>query len=85
MAAKIKKGDKVVVITSRDKGRSGGRAGHADRGPNDRARHQRGQAPPAPDHAAEGGIITKEPPSTCPISPRPIPRTASPRVGFKSE
>jgi large subunit ribosomal protein L24 len=61
MAAKIKKGDKVVVLTGRDKGRSGevlqvlpkdGRA--VVRGVNIVKRHQR-QTP-----SQEGGIISKE-------------------------
>ncbi len=61
MAAKIKKGDKVIVIAGRDKGRSGevvrvlpkeGRA--VVRGVNLVKRHQR-QTP-----KQEGGIISKE-------------------------
>ena len=55
MAAKIKKGDKVVVLTGRDKGRTGevievhpGRCARAG------ARRQHGQAPPAPVGAAGG-------------------------------
>ena len=63
MAAKIKKGDKVVVITGRDKGRSGeviemrrddGRV--LVRGVNMVKRHQRQTA------QQEGGIISKEAP-----------------------
>lgn len=61
MAAKIKKGDKVVVLTGRDRGRSGevlsvipkeDRA--VVRGVNVVKRHQRQTA------AQEGGIISKE-------------------------
>ena len=61
MAAKIKKGDKVVVLAGRDKGRAGevlqvmpkdGRA--VVRGVNIVKRHQR-QTP-----SQEGGIISKE-------------------------
>ena len=61
MAAKIRKGDKVIVLTGRDKGRSGevievrteeGRA--LVRGVNLVKRHQK-QAP-----GKEGGIISKE-------------------------
>ena len=61
MAAKIRKGDKVVVLTGRDKGRSGevievrpteGRA--LVRGINMVKRHQRQTA------SQEGGIISKE-------------------------
>ena len=63
MAAKIKKGDKVVVLTGRDKGRTGevievrpaeGRA--LVRGINMVKRHQRQTA------TQEGGIIVKEAP-----------------------
>ncbi|GGF63517.1 50S ribosomal protein L24 [Azorhizobium oxalatiphilum] len=63
MAAKIKKGDKVVVLTGRDKGRTGEvlqvmpkeeRA--LVRGVNIVKRHQRQTA------QAEGGIISKEAP-----------------------
>jgi large subunit ribosomal protein L24 len=61
MAAKIKKGDKVIVIAGRDKGRTGevlevrrddGRA--LVRGVNMVKRHQRQSA------TQEGGIISKE-------------------------
>jgi large subunit ribosomal protein L24 len=61
MAAKIKKGDKVVVLAGRDKGRAGevlqvmpkdGRA--VVRGVNIVKRHQRQTA------SQEGGIISKE-------------------------
>ena len=63
MAAKIRKGDKVIVLTGRDKGRSGevievrpaeGRA--LVRGINMVKRHQRQTA------SQEGGIISKESP-----------------------
>ena len=61
MAAKIKKGDKVVVLTGRDKGRSGEvievrpTAGRAlVRGINMVKRHQKQTA------QQEGGIISKE-------------------------
>jgi large subunit ribosomal protein L24 len=63
MAAKIKKGDKVIVITGRDKGRAGevikvmpkeNRA--LVRGVNIVARHQRQSA------SQEGGIVRKEAP-----------------------
>ena len=63
MAARIKKGDTVVVITGRDKGRSGeviemrrdqGRV--VVRGVNMVKRHQRQSA------SQEGGIISKEAP-----------------------
>ena len=63
MAAKIRKGDKVIVLTGRDKGRTGevievrpadGRA--LVRGVNMVKRHQRQTA------QQEGGIISKEAP-----------------------
>ena len=85
MAAKIKKGDKVVVIAGRDKGRSGeviemrrddGRL--LVRGVNMVKRHQRQTA------QQEGGIISKE--STIHLSNLAIadPKDGKPtRVGFK--
>ncbi len=85
MAAKIKKGDKVVVIAGRDKGRSGEvlqvipkerRAVVA--GVQMVKRHQRQTA------KAEGGIIAKE--ATIHLSNLAIadPKTGKPtRVGFK--
>ena len=85
MAAKIKKGDKVVVLTGRDKGRSGevikvmpdeNRA--LVRGLNMVRRHQRQTA------SQEGGIISKEAPvdlSNLAIAD-PKDGKAS-RVGFK--
>jgi large subunit ribosomal protein L24 len=85
MAAKIKKGDKVVVLTGRDKGRSGevlevrpaeGRA--LVRGVNMVKRHQRQTA------QQEGGIISKE--GTIHLSNLAVadPKDGKPtRVGFK--
>ena len=85
MAAKIKKGDRVIVTTGRDKGKRGevrqvmpteGRAIVA--GVNLVRRHTR-QTP-----QTEGGIITKE--STIHLSNPAIldPKTGKPtRVGFK--
>ena len=85
MAAKIKKGDKVVVLTGRDKGKSGevksvmpgeGRAIVA--GVNMVKRHTRQTAQQA------GGILSKE--STIDLSNIAIadPKTGKPtRVGFK--
>jgi len=61
MAARIKKGDKVVVITGRDKGRTGevievrpAQSRALVRGVNMVKRHQRQSA------TQEGGIISKE-------------------------
>jgi large subunit ribosomal protein L24 len=85
MAAKIRKGDKVVVLTGRDKGRSGevlevrsddGRA--LVRGINMVKRHQKQSA------QQEGGIISKE--STIHLSNLALadPKDGKPtRVGFK--
>jgi large subunit ribosomal protein L24 len=85
MAAKIRKGDKVVVLTGRDKGRSGevvevrpaeGRA--VVRGINMVKRHQRQTA------NQEGGIISKE--GTIHLSNLAVadPKSGKPtRVGFK--
>jgi large subunit ribosomal protein L24 len=86
MAAKIKKGDKVVVLAGRDKGRSGevikvipddGRA--LVRGVNVVKRHTRQTA------NSEGGIISKE--ATIDLSNLAIadPKDGKPsRVGFKT-
>ena len=85
MAAKIRKGDKVIVLTGRDKGRTGevievrpdqGRA--LVRGVNMVKRHQRQTA------QQEGGIISKE--STVHLSNLAVadPKDGKPtRVGFK--
>jgi large subunit ribosomal protein L24 len=85
MAAKIRKGDKVVVLTGRDKGRSGEvievrpRENRAlVRGVNMVRRHQRQTA------AQQGGIISKE--STVHLSNIAVadPKDGKPtRVGFK--
>ena len=85
MAAKIKKGDKVIVLTGRDKGRSGEvievrpAAGRAlVRGVNLVKRHQK-QAP-----GREGGIISKE--ASVHLSNLALadPKDGKPtRVGFK--
>jgi large subunit ribosomal protein L24 len=85
MAAKIRKGDTVVVLTGRDKGRTGevievrpseGRA--LVRGVNMVKRHQRQSA------TQEGGIVSKE--ATIHLSNIAIldPKDKKPtRVGFK--
>jgi large subunit ribosomal protein L24 len=85
MAAKIKKGDRVVVLTGRDKGRSGevirvmpkeGRA--LVRGVNMVTRHQRQTA------AQEGGIVRKEAPIHLSNLALQDPDGGKPtRVGFK--
>jgi large subunit ribosomal protein L24 len=85
MAAKIRKGDKVVVLTGRDKGRTGevievrptqGRA--LVRGVNMVKRHQKQTA------QQEGGIVAKE--ATVHLSNLALsdPKDGKPtRVGFK--
>ncbi len=85
MAAKIKKGDKVVVLTGRDKGRTGEvvqvmpkeeRA--LVRGVNLVKRHQRQTA------NQEGGIISKEAPIHLSNIAVADPKDGKPtRVGFK--
>jgi large subunit ribosomal protein L24 len=85
MAAKIKKGDKVIVLAGRDKGRTGEviEVRPSDdralvRGVNMAKRHQRQTA------QQEGGIISKE--STIHLSNLAIadPKDGKPtRIGFK--
>jgi large subunit ribosomal protein L24 len=85
MAAKIKKGDRVVVMTGRDKGRTGevrrvipaeGRAIVA--GVNIVRRHTK------PSAQTEGGILTKEAPIHLSNLAIADPKTGKPtRVGFK--
>ena len=85
MAAKLKKGDTVVVITGRDKGRSGeiiemrrGEKRALVRGINMVKRHQRQTA------TAEGGIISKEAPVHLSNIALADPKDGKPtRVGFK--
>jgi large subunit ribosomal protein L24 len=85
MAAKIKKGDKVVVLTGRSKGRSGeviqvfpseNRA--LVRGVNIVRRHQKQSA------SQEGGVISKEAPIDLSNIAIADPKDGKPtRVGFK--
>jgi large subunit ribosomal protein L24 len=85
MAARLKKGDKVVVIAGRDKGRTGEiiEMRRADeralvRGVNMVKRHQRQSA------TQEGGIITKEAPVHLSNLALADPKDSKPtRVGFK--
>jgi large subunit ribosomal protein L24 len=85
MAAKIKKGDTVIVITGRDKGRSGEviEMRRDDnrvlvRGINMIKRHQRQSA------TQEGGIISKEAPIHMSNVALTDPKDGKPtRVGFK--
>ncbi|HZT25367.1 MAG TPA: 50S ribosomal protein L24 [Pseudolabrys sp.] len=85
MAAKIKKGDKVIVLTGRDKGRSGevievrpAEARALVRGINMVKRHQRQTA------QQEGGIISKEAPIHLSNLAVADPKDGKPtRVGFK--
>ena len=85
MAAKIRKGDKVVVLAGRDKGRTGevisvrpaeGRA--VVRGVNVVKRHQKQSA------QQEGGIISKEAPIQLSNIAVADPKDGKPtRIGFK--
>ena len=85
MAAKIRKGDKVIVLTGRDKGRSGevvevrpGESRALVRGVNMVKRHQRQTA------NQEGGIISKEGPIHLSNLALADPKDGKPtRVGFK--
>ena len=85
MAAKIKKGDKVIVLSGRDKGRSGevievrpAEARALVRGVNMVKRHQRQSA------QQEGGIISKESPLHLSNLALADPKDGKPtRVGFK--
>ena len=85
MAARIKKGDKVVIIAGRDKGRTGEViAMHRDdgralvRGVNVVKRHQRQSA------SQEGGIISKELPIHLSNIALADPKDGkATRVGFK--
>ncbi|HWN48781.1 MAG TPA: 50S ribosomal protein L24 [Xanthobacteraceae bacterium] len=85
MAAKIRKGDKVVVLTGRDKGRTGevvevnpAAARALVRGINVVKRHQR-QSP-----QQEGGIISKELPVHLSNIAIADPKDGKPtRIGFK--
>jgi large subunit ribosomal protein L24 len=85
MAAKIRKGDKVIVLTGRDKGRTGevfevrpAEARALVRGVNMVKRHQRQTA------QQEGGIITKEGPIHLSNLALADPKDGkATRVGFK--
>ncbi len=85
MAAKIRKGDKVIVLAGRDKGRTGevievrpGEERALVRGINMVKRHQRQTA------QQEGGIISKESPIHLSNLAVADPKDGKPtRVGFK--
>ncbi|MGP0088553.1 MAG: 50S ribosomal protein L24 [Xanthobacteraceae bacterium] len=85
MAAKIRKGDKVIVLTGRDKGRTGevievrpDEERALVRGVNMVKRHQRQSA------TQEGGIISKEGPVHLSNLALADPKDGKPtRVGFK--
>jgi large subunit ribosomal protein L24 len=85
MAAKIKKGDKVIVLTGRDKGRTGevfevrpSESRALVRGVNMVKRHQKQAA------GREGGIISKEAPIHLSNIALVDPKSGKPtRVGFK--
>ena len=85
MAAKIRKGDKVIVLTGRDKGKSGevievrpSESRALVRGVNMVRRHQRQTA------AQQGGIISKEAPVHLSNLAMADPKDGKPtRIGFK--
>jgi large subunit ribosomal protein L24 len=85
MAAKIRKGDKVILLSGRDKGRTGevievrpGQARALVRGVNIVKRHQKQTG------AQEGGIISKEAPVHLSNLALADPKDGKPtRVGFK--
>jgi large subunit ribosomal protein L24 len=85
MAAKIRKGDKVIVLTGRDKGRTGevievhpAETRALVRGVNMVKRHQKQSA------QQEGGIISKEAPVHLSNLALADPKDGKPtRVGFK--
>jgi large subunit ribosomal protein L24 len=85
MAARIKKGDKVVVLSGKDRGRSGevikvipGKERALVRGVNMVTRHQRQTA------AQEGGLVRKEAPIHLSNIALADPQSGKPtRVGFK--
>ena len=86
MAAKIKKGDKVIVLVGRDKGRTGeviemrpAESRALVRGVNLVKRHQKQTG------AQEGGIISKEAPVHVSNLALADPKDGKPtRVGFKT-
>ena len=85
MAARIRKGDKVIVLTGRDKGRTGevievrpSETRALVRGVNMVKRHQRQSA------QQEGGIVSKETPIHLSNLALADPKDGKPtRVGFK--
>jgi large subunit ribosomal protein L24 len=85
MAAKVKKGDRVVVIAGRDKGKSGevlrvypSEARVLVAGVNVVKRHQRQTA------RVQGGIVSKEAPLHLSKIAHVDPKTGGPtRIGFK--
>ena len=86
MAAKIRKGDKVIVITGRDKGRTGevlevrpAESRAVVRGIHMVKRHQKQSA------TQEGGIVSKEAPVHLSNLALADPKDGKPtRVGFKT-
>jgi large subunit ribosomal protein L24 len=85
MAAKIRKGDKVIVLTGRDKGKSGevievrpSESRALVRGVNMVRKHQRQTA------AQQGGIVSKEAPVHLSNLAMADPKDGKPtRIGFK--
>jgi len=85
MAAKIRKGDKVVVLAGRDKGRTGEvtlvmRPSAAPSSPASTS----SSATPARAPRAKAASSRRNRRSTCPTWRSPIPRPQADRVGFKT-
>ena len=85
MAQRIRKGDNVVVIAGRDRGKTGEvLRGTAGRGPGGRARHQPGRRHQKQTPSAQGGIITKEMPIHLSNISLAEPSDGKPtRIGFR--
>ena len=85
MTAKIRKGDRVVVTTGRDKGKKGEVLKVFTEGkPRAGVRRQYRQAPSAPDAKTQGGIVNKEAPIHLSNLAHVDPKTGeATRVGFK--
>ena len=86
MAAKIKKGDKVVVLTGKDKGKTGSVAAGVPRGD---PRRRAGPQPRPPPHQADGSRRTpasspRKRRSTCPTSRSSTPTASRPASASRS-
>ena len=81
---KIRKGDRVVVLTGRDKGKQGNVLNVPERKPGGGAGRECGPAPPEANAAQEGGIIAKELPIHISNLAHIDPKDGKPtRIGYK--